>query len=368
MVRSARMLLLALALGGTVATAARAQTPPPPQPVAPLDATATTAPPPQMPGPPPLAGAPAPTFDPAPLPGPYFVVDPLLDRPPLLQPGWFADLDIGGVIPHVKNHLNGPVQLGFIGPTQDITVPTPDTVALHSAGLDWTVFPRIEAGYRLPSGFGGVALSYRFLDTEGNGTAAGMDGVAALHSRLDLQEIGLDYTSDETSLWPNWDMKWAVGLRMLWVYFDSRADESPQLAAAGSTVFEQQESNWYAGFGPHLGLELDRQIACTGLSFVLRADGAIYLGRLQQRFSEASTALAANGAPLIGVTREGVSQGVPVLGGFVGFRWQPTQWKGAEFYLGYQYEHWWDIARNNETISFGELNVQGIFVRAGFNF
>jgi hypothetical protein len=343
MVRSAGMLLLSLALG---VTAARAQ----------------TAPPPPMPGPPSLAGEHAPTFDPAPLPGPYFEVDPVLDRPPLPQPGWFADVDIGGVIPHVKNHLNGPVQLGFIGPTQDITTPNPDIVALPSAALEWTVFPRIEAGYRLPSGFGGISLSYRGLDTEGNGTAAGMDGVAALHSRLNLQEVGLDYSSDETSLWPNWDMKWEVGVRVLWVYFDSRADELPQLAAAGSTVFEQQESNWYAGCGPHVGLELDRQICDTGLSFVLRVDGAIYLGRLQQRFSEAST------VPLIGVTREGVSQGVPDLAGFAGFRWQPSQWKGAEFYLGYQYEHWWDIGRNNETTSTAELNVQGFFVRFAYNF
>jgi hypothetical protein len=37
-------------------------------------------------------------------------------------------------------------------------------------------------------------------------------------------------------------------------------------------------------------------------------------------------------------------------------------------YLGYQYEHWWDIARNNQTTSTGELNVQGFFARGEWRF
>jgi hypothetical protein len=345
MVRWARILLLLAALGGPAVTTVRAQAPAAPEAVT-------------LPAPHVLAPAPpAPTFAPTPWPGPYFEPDPLLDRPPLPPPGWFADADLGVVIPHVKNHLSGPVQLGVIGPLAAVTAAHPDTVALPGAGLDWTVFPRLEVGYQLPSGFGAVGLSYRFLGTEGSGTAAVLDRPAALHSRLDLNEIGLDYSSNETSLWPNWDMKWALGLRMLWVYFDSRA------LAAGGPVFEQQESNWYAGFGPHTGLELDRQIGCTGLSLVLRGDFSIYMGRLNQRFSE-----AAGGAPLIGETREALSQAVVSLGTFVGVRWQPPQWKEAEFYFGYQYEHWWDIGKNDNTTSSAELNVQGVFVRAVWHF
>src|SRR5581483_7364170 len=181
MVRSARILLLLAALGGSAMTTARAQAPAAPE--------AATLPAPQA-----LAPAPpTPTFAPSPWPGPYFEPDPLLDRPPLPPPGWFADADLGVVLPHVKNHLSGPVQLGVVGSLAAVTAANANTVALPSAGLDWTVFPRIEAGYQLPSGFGAVALSYRFLGSEGNGTAAGLDGPATLHSRLDLNEIGLDY-------------------------------------------------------------------------------------------------------------------------------------------------------------------------------
>ena len=112
MIRSGRILLLLAALGGAAATTARAQSPAAaPEPDAPSPSASPCnrrRPSLQPPAPP---APPTPTFAPAPLPGPYFEVDPLLDRPPLPQPGWFADADLGAVIPHVKNHLNGPVQL-----------------------------------------------------------------------------------------------------------------------------------------------------------------------------------------------------------------------------------------------------------------
>jgi hypothetical protein len=365
MVRSARILLLLAALGAGFTTTARAQAPAAAGAAAPLT---LPAPKPLSVVPPAVAQPPTPTFAPVDLPGPYFEPDPLLDRSPLPPPGWFANVDLGVVIPHVTNHLVGPVQLGVVGPLSAITSPSPDTVALSSAGLDWTVFPRIEAGYRLPSGFGAFSVSYRFLDSQGKGTTAGLDGQAALHSRLSLNELSCDYSNSETSLWPNWDMKWAVGVRLIYVFFDSRADESPALASAGSTVFEQKESDFYWGLGPHAGLELDRQIAGTGLALVLRGDFTFYLGRQHQTFAEASTAVAANGTPLFGQTIEHVGMGVPTFGTFVGVRWQPPQWQGAEFYFGYQYEHWWDIGKNDDTLSTGQMNVQGIFVRAAFNF
>jgi hypothetical protein len=357
MIRTGRLLLLWAALAVAAPTTARAQSSAlsaPHEPDAPSPSAYTVQPPPAVPQPPPPSGPPAPTFAPAPLPGPYFEVDPLLDRPPLPPPGWFAVVDVGADIPHVKNHLSGQVPR----PGTSLT----DTVAVPSAGMDWTIFPRAEVGFRLPSGFGSCSLSFRFFDTDGNGAGAGLDGPAALHSRLSFHEAGLDYSNNETSLWPNWDMKWTVGVRLLYVFFDSRADESSAAAAAGSTVVEQHDSNWYCGFGPHAGLELDRQIGGTGLALVLRGEGSLYLGRLRQTFAETTTAGST------GQFNIGVSQAVPSAGFFTGFRWQPPQWPGAEFYLGYEYQHWWDIGKNNNTTSTGELNEQGIFVRAQWIF
>jgi hypothetical protein len=340
LMRAGRALLLLTALAATAGTVrAQSQVLPPPREADAPAPSPYTVPGATVPVAAPTPGPPTPTFAPTALPGPYFQVDPLLDRPPLPPPGCFAELDLGIVAPHVKNHLNGPVQLPGSA--------NADTVQLGSAGLDWTAFPRIEAGYRLPSGFGAFSMSYRFLDSEGG---------SVLHSRLSLNELGLDYSSSETSLWPHWDMKWELGVRLLYVYFDSRAD----LELDGTPV-EQHESNWYCGFGPHVGLELDRQITDDGLALTLQGTGTLYLGRLRQSFFEQAGALSAGSA-------SPVSQAVPAVGVFVGLRWQPPQWKCAEFYAGYQYEHWWDIGKNNNTTSAGEMDVQGLFVRAGFNF
>ena len=38
------------------------------------------------------------------------------------------------------------------------------------AQLDWTVSPRFELGYRLPSGFGELDVAFRFLMTQGSGS------------------------------------------------------------------------------------------------------------------------------------------------------------------------------------------------------
>ena len=75
------------------------------------------------------------------------------------------------------------------------------------ATLDWTVSPRFEVGYRLPSGFGEVDVAYRFLLAEGSGSTtdpiAAPDATAALTSHLNINVGDVDYASRETSLGPN---------------------------------------------------------------------------------------------------------------------------------------------------------------------
>ena len=69
----------------------------------------------------------------------------------------------------------------------------------------------------------------------------------------------VDYASHETSLGPNWLMKWRIGLRLAGLSFDSEAVEPLAAAAAGSGIFLRSIENDYFGVGPHAGLELRRQ-------------------------------------------------------------------------------------------------------------
>jgi hypothetical protein len=300
----------------------------------------------------------APPYTCDPLPGRYFERDPRLDPPQLPQPGWFGDAEVGIVTPHVKNRLTDMVQVG--GQT--------NTLHLPSAELDWTASPRFEVGYRLPSGWGGIGLSYRFLSSAGSEVAPGPDGPFGLKSRLDFHIASLDYISREFSLWPNWGMRWRIGLRLASVYFDSQANEPFAAAAAGSGVFASRTTNHFKGLGPHVGVELERRLCWQGLALVAAIDGASLVGRTRQSFFEETTALGPDGQPLAGENRLSNPQTVPVLNVQVGVGWEPPAYPHNHFFLGYEYEYWWNAGRRSDSFSRGEMSDQGILLRAEFNF
>jgi hypothetical protein len=279
--------------------------------------------------------------------------------------GWFAGLDLGILKGHVKNQLMTAVQNPVTGNADQVGVP--------SAALNWTVSPRVEVGYRLPSGFGEVALSYRGLATQGSQSVGGTDIPTRLSSHLDINQIDLDYGNWEFSLWPHWDMHWRVGLRYAYVYFDARADQPFDLAAAaGSGVFQARTTNSYVGIGPHSGLDLWRRFGTDGLAFGVQSEFSLLVGRIRQQFIEATTTRGPDGQPLVGALSVGSSQAVPVLAVQAGFRWQPPRYPNAHLYLGYRYEYWWEVGLlnnlNNIQGTFGEVADQGFVLRAEVNF
>ena len=71
------------------------------------------------------------------------------------QPGWLFDVEMDILGTHVINHLGENTTPPIFAAGGGANVPM--------APLNWTVSPRFEAGYRLPSGFGEVDVSYRFL-------------------------------------------------------------------------------------------------------------------------------------------------------------------------------------------------------------
>jgi hypothetical protein len=301
----------------------------------------------------------APPYRCDPLPGRYFERDPLLDPPQWPQPGWFGDVEVGIVAAHFKNRMTDTVTVDGL---------MPNTVHLPTAELDWTASPRVEVGYRLPSGWGDIALSYRFLSTSGSETGRGADGPFALQSRLDVHIASLDYISREMSLWPNCGMRWRFGLRFASVYFDSQANEPFAEAAGGSGIFATRTSSHFKGIGPHLGVQLERKLGWQGLALVAAADGASLVGRTRQNFFEATTTLGPDGQPLVGEHRLSNPQTVPVLNLQVGVGWEPPAFPHSHIFLGYEYEYWWDTARVSFTFSRGEMSDQGFLLRAEFNF
>ncbi len=359
MARTARGVILgALVLALLPLGPASAQTPPPINPDLPNPLASLPRPP----------DAPASLYAPpslspqaSPLPGPYFEQDPRLDPPELPPPGWFTDLGVELIGAHFKNHLVDAVQLG--GPSSNLA---PNVVHVAPAELDATAAPRVVLGYRLPSGFGEVALAYRGFSTQGTGQGPAADGLAALKSRLDLNVVDCDYRSWEFSLWPKWDMRWFLGGRYVSLYYDAQAGESLAEAQAGSGVFSTRSTNSYVGFGPHVGVELARKLEGTGLALFTRTDAAIFLGRIRQGYFE--QAVDANGLPLVGQTREFSSQAPAMINQQLGVSWRPPGWRDTHFYAGYEYEYWWNVGRLSKGVARGELSDQGVVLQVEFNF
>ena len=90
---------------------------------------------------------------------PYFERDPLLDPADLPHPGWLFDVEVGIMGSHVIESLGQTAlsqwQCGAFHTSDEVTVPM--------APLNWTVSPRFELGYRLPSGFGEVDVCLSVL-------------------------------------------------------------------------------------------------------------------------------------------------------------------------------------------------------------
>jgi hypothetical protein len=282
--------------------------------------------------------------------GPLLKGSPLLDWPEWAPPGVFGAVELDIVGPHVKNRLMGPVSVN--GGTDQVHTP--------AAALDWTVAPRFDLGWRFAQGAGELLVSYQFLTTAGTESLPGFDAAnhaAAVHSRLDMQVLDLDFASREPAwlLGCNWDWKWRAGVRLAGIFFDARAT---------SPLLEQRTANNFVGAGPDAGLELRRSFPGTGLAAFARVETALVVGSVHQSFEEAFT--TPTGA-VGGATSLRHSQPVPFLGLAAGVSWSPPQREQLRVTAGYILQNWWsagDLAPDSR----GDVTVQGIFVRGEWRY
>jgi hypothetical protein len=309
--------------------------------------------------------APAPPPSPCwhdPLAEPYFAPDPLLDPPQFPPPGWFAGVDADVLKAHVNNQLVSPV-------------PAPGgrtiTLALPSAPLDWTVSPRVFAGYRLPSGFGEFYVAYRGMATRGSEGIIGPDGPATVTSRFDLNVFDLDYSSREFSLWYcGCDMRWFVGARTVFLYFDTEVDQPFAQAAAGNGIVGARETNYYAAVGPHAGVELSRRLGDTGLTLCLSTDltTAWPLGRVTQAFSADYTTPGPDGRLLAGASHDAGNWTAAIVQAQAGVSWQPPAYPDFRLFLGYQFEYWFNVGKTFDFGSSADVWDQGFLLQAAYRF
>jgi len=285
--------------------------------------------------------------------------DPQLDLPDFPPPGIFATVEMGLIRPHFANRLNGAVGLG--GGRADV-------VAVPAADLDWTVAPRFELGYRIPDGAGELLLSYRFLISQGQADVLSDEGPLHLKSRLDTNVFDFDYANRDPLL-THWEMRWRAGVRLAFFYFDSQDDRPMPAALLARAPLQQGDTSRFIGAGPHAGMELFRRFDIPGLAFYAAVDGAGMYGRVHQTFEES---FPDSGPASFSYGTYGKSQGVGMIGAQLGLNWAPPRNTALRFFLGYQWQYWMQVGRDDNTAplkgSMGELIENGIFFRGEFTF
>jgi hypothetical protein len=321
-----------------------------------------------LPAPTPVQERPAPYILPAPgwpeidLSGP----DPLLDRPYSAQPGWFANVETTILWPHLRNQLGDRLPNPFTGQA--------DAIAFAGNRLDPTASPRFEVGYRLPDNWGSLSFGYRFLATQGHdqlvtGPEDAVQGATDQVGRFDYNMVDFVYGSREYSLDPNWNMRWGIGARMLFLYFDSRIQFVSPATDEGA-VQGQSESNHLRCYGPWGYLDIERKIGHTGLSVFGRLEGMDSYARINQIYRETVAGAPGEAAQTLQDRLTGAVS-VSMLREVVGLSYTVPRWNYSRFMLGYEYETYFQIGRLSTAgpvDTRGQLDVHGLFLRAELNF
>jgi hypothetical protein len=278
--------------------------------------------------------------------------DPLLEEPGLPPPGWFGNVETDLTKVHFKNGL-----FDFV----PISPGRTDLVHAPGADLDWTVAPRFDVGYRMPRGFGEFLISYRFLATEGAGDVTNDQGTTHLKSHLDLNTVDFVYGNRDRPMGPAWEMMWKVGVELSSFYYDSRAD-----LANESGVLDQRVSNRFIGAGPYGALALSRQLPPAGLAAYTQVEGSALFGRIKQDFEE--TVHPSGASSLFGAVQDARGQAVGSIRVQAGLSWTPPRFPHSRLFLGYEWEYWIQVGRNDNTGSWGDFTGNGVFFRCEFSF
>jgi len=286
---------------------------------------------------------------------PYFLKGPLLDRPELPQPGWFALAWADVVHPRLVNQLRAVVTT----PSGNLQV-----AQTAAAPLDWTVNPAVAFGYRLPAGFGEVSLLYRGLAS--SGTALLSDNVT--HSRINYNVMELNYANSELWPCPGWIFRPQLGLRVAYDYFDTVADAVNPLVGGPAQL---KTTNYNRGVGPHASCQIGRYLHGSDLALVAQCDLASLVGWTNQALLEQSVVNSAGGRVAQQVNNSGAGW-TPLLNAQVGLSYAPTVCHGLNLFVGYTYEAWWSVGElgflSGGAFSNGAFLIQGIALRGSFQF
>jgi hypothetical protein len=283
--------------------------------------------------------------------------DPAAFNPPGQQFGWFADLEIGIIKPHLDTHLSTPA--GINGPTG---VP----ISLGAAPLDWIGVPEFSVGYRFDQGAGEVRLSYRLIDSSGTQNLGpdSLGNPAQLHTSLSVQNLDLDYITQEylaeagdISRFFFRDLRAGIGIRAAAAYFDTRA--------SGYPITDTHIHSDFGGVGPRMFVELHQDLGRSDFQLYSRVSASGVLGPIIQQYDQ--TSLIGGSSNFANFDTHNKNIGMGIMQFEAGVSWEPQGFgRRFRFTAAYSWERWWNFGRTDSSDA--ELTLQGAVLRAEYRY
>jgi hypothetical protein len=281
--------------------------------------------------------------------------DPFRERPGL-PVGWFAGIDLDVAHPEIDSQVNNSI----LGPGDLIHGTFTNSTQLPVGDMNWTVMPKVYAGYRLGNGLGEWIASYRILAANSSGTLLNFDaaGAAQLHTHTTAQVLDLVYGSSDRTDGLAWYYptirRYTLGLRVASWVFDTTAN--------GGQVLEERAGNVFIGGGPVLSYDWIWFTRWPSINLDGGFDAAGVGGFNYQRFAE--TAIVSGTVQSARGRTDGRGTATPMLSVWGGMSWVPD-WSNQTFRLtaGYRWERWWNIPDGGGQ---NDLTLQGPFVRGEF--
>jgi Legionella pneumophila major outer membrane protein precursor len=271
--------------------------------------------------------------------------------------GLFIGTELDFLWPSVRNKLSATV-----------VFPNGSTDTLHvpQSNLDVTVEPTFLVGYHLADSLGDLLLDYCFLTTEGRSNQVVSFGAASTRSRLDINQFDFDYATATYAPLPRYELKFRLGMRLATVFFDSEASNA---------LNYQQASNYFVGAGPVAAIDFERRFKeLPELGLFLRADGAVLIGQVRQKYRETlGIGLPDEESAFYDPQKSQTSEVLTVQAGFV---YHPLGFDNDRLRItgGYEFQYWWGVGKLNGSTaplnvsSDAEISAQGVFLRAEYDF
>jgi hypothetical protein len=283
--------------------------------------------------------------------------DPYRERPGL-PVGWFAGVDLYVVHPEIDSQVNN----SHLGAGDLFHGTFTNSTQLPVGDMNWTVMPKVYAGYRFENGLGEFIASYRFLQADSSGTLTNFDaaGAGQLQTRSQAHVLDLVYAFSDRTEGLAWYFptvrRYGLGLRVASWIFDTTAN--------GQQVLEERAGNVFIGGGPVLLYDWIWTTQWDSLTFNGGFDASGVGGFNYQRFAE--TAIVSGSVPSARGRTDGSGTATPIFGVWGGLSWVPDwQDQAFKFSAGYRWERWFNLP---DAGGQNDLTLQGPFVRGEFRF